>query len=73
MLIERVSALHLGAAISTARGWGLAVSGAVIIDWLADRAASLAPPGRALDLCGNLELLEHVHRWLGCEALNPDT
>jgi hypothetical protein len=73
VLIERVSALHLGAAISTARGWGLAVSGAAIIDWLADRAASLAPPGRALDLCGNLELLEHVRRWLGCEALNPDT
>lgn len=73
-LIERVSALYLGATVNTIRGKMLAMSGAAIIDWVADRAASLAPPGRALDLCGNLELLEHVRRWLAGAAIptEPD-
>ena len=63
-LLERVSSVYLGAAVNTVRGRALAMSGAAILSWLAERAASLAPPGRALDICGNLELLEHVRRWL---------
>lgn len=70
MLMERVSVLYLGGPIFTIRGRVLAWSGAAIINWLAERAASLAPPGRSLDLCGNLELLEHVRRWLACDGLD---